>query len=145
MHFITLIGNLKTSMKLTNKYRPLIEVIVIALPSFLIHQLILKLLYPNIQDNFHYSITTIYTFFVVCSLLIVMILIKIKEKNINSVGNTFLLITCVKMALSYIIVLPLLENISKNGQLEKFNFFVVFALFLSIETIVTIRILNKKQ
>lgn len=145
MLFITLIGNSKTSMKLTNKYRPLQEVIGIALTSFIIHQLILGVFYQNIQDDFHYSITTIYAFFIICSLLIVLLLIKIKEKNIDSVGNTFLLVTCIKMALSYIVVMPLLGNITKNGQLEKFNFFVVFALFLSIETIVTIRILNKKQ
>jgi TM2 domain-containing membrane protein YozV len=132
-------------MKLTNRYRPLLEVIGIALTSFIIHQLILGLFYPNIQDDFHYSITTIYAYFIICSLLIILLLIKIKEKNIDSVGNTFLLITCIKMALSYILVMPLLGNITKNGQLEKFNFFVVFALFLSIETIVTIRILNKKQ
>ena len=132
-------------MKLTNKYRPLAEVIAIALPSFVIHQLFLGVFYPNIQDGFHYSIPTIYAFFIICSLLIVVLLIKIKDKNIDSVGNSFLLVTCIKMALSYIVVLPLLGSITKNGQLEKFNFFVVFALFLSIETIVTIRILNKKQ
>jgi hypothetical protein len=136
-------------MKLTNnqlqKFRPLLETITIATISFVIHQLILLFFYSNLQKNFHYSITTIYAFFIICSLLIVLILIRMKEKNIDSVGNTFLLITCIKMALSYIFVLPILENITKSGQLEKFNFFVVFALFLSIETIVTIRILNKKQ
>ncbi len=127
------------------KFRPLIEVIAIASISFVIHLVLLALFYPIIQESFHYSITTIYSFFVICSILIILILIKTKEKNIDSVGNTFLLITCIKMALSYLFVLPLLNNITKEGQLEKFNFFVVFALFLSIETIVTIRILNKKQ
>jgi TM2 domain-containing membrane protein YozV len=137
-------GNLKKSMKPINKYRSLLEVFFVALFSFVIHKLILAFFYPNIQDNFHYSITTIYGFFVVCSLLIIFILVKIKESNIDNVGNTFLLITCIKMTLSYIVVLPILQNTTKAGQLEKFNFFVVFALFLAIETIVTIRILNKK-
>jgi hypothetical protein len=135
-------------MKPTNnkfhKLRPLLEVIIITVLSFVIHQSVLSFFYPNIQDDFHYPISIIYGFFVFCSLVIVMILMKIKQKNIDSVGNTFLLITCIKMALSYIVVFPILENTTKSGQLEKFNFFVVFALFLSIETIVTIRILNKK-
>lgn len=132
-------------MKPTNKYRPLLEVFFIALTSFTVHQLILGFFYPNIQVDFHYSTRTIYAFFIICSLLIVLILIQMKEKNIDSVGNTFLLVTCLKMVPSYIIVMPLLDNISKNGQIEKFNFFIIFALFLAIETVVTIRILNKKQ
>lgn len=136
-------------MKPTNnpfqKFQPIAEVIGIAGISFLIHQSILRCFYSNIQENFHYSIPTIYAFFLICSLLIVVILIRMKEKNIDSVGNIFLLLTCIKMAISYLIVLPILQNITKEGQLEKFNFFVAFALFLTIETIVTIRILNKKQ
>jgi hypothetical protein len=136
-------------MKLRNnqlqKFRPLLEVMTIASISFVIHQLILTFFYPNIQEKFHYSIAAIYSFFVLCSITIVLILLKMKEKNIDSVGNIFLLLTCIKMAISYIIVLPILQNITKEAQLEKFNFFVAFALFLTIETIVTIRILNKKQ
>jgi hypothetical protein len=127
-----------------SKFRPLIEIVGIGSISFLLHQAILQVFYPKTEAFFHYSLITIYGFFIFCSVLIVMILMKIKQKNIDSVGNTFLLITCIKMALSYIVVFPILENTTKSGQLEKFNFFVVFALFLSIETIVTIRILNKK-
>ena len=135
-------------MKVINKaskFRPILEVLGIAIISFLLHQLFLFFFYTNSQSQFYYSLLTIYGFFICCSLIIVLILIKVNEKNINSVGNSFLLATCIKMGLSYIVVLPLLQNFTKIGQLEKFNFFVVFALFLSIETIVTIRILNKKQ
>jgi TM2 domain-containing membrane protein YozV len=135
---------MKPTNKQTQKFRPLLEVFTIAALSFVIHQFVLSFFYPNIQKEFHYTISTIYGFFVICSSIIVLILIKMKQKNIDSVGNTFLLITCIKMALSYIVVLPILGNITKIAQIEKFNFFVVFALFLSIETIVTIRILNKK-
>lgn len=132
-------------MKLTNKFRPLLEVVISAFILFCINQLILRFFYPNIQDNFHYSIFTIYLFFISCSLIITLILIRIYERNIDLVGNTFLLITCIKMVLSYIFVWPLLGNITKVVQIEKFNFFIVFASFLAIETIVTIRILNKMQ
>jgi hypothetical protein len=68
-----------------------------------------------------------------------------KEKNIDSVGQTFLLVTSIKMALAYVLLHPILQNTSKLITPEKSNFFLIFAVFLTIETLVTIRMLNKKQ
>jgi len=55
------------------------------------------------------------------------------------------LVTCVKMALSYVILHPIIHSDTQNIKIEKIDFFIIFALFLAIETIVTIRILNNKQ
>ena len=71
--------------------------------------------------------------------------VKVKEKNIDNVGYTFLLITCIKMAVSYAVLYPILHSGNLNVKVEKIDFFIIFALFLTIETIVTIRILNNKQ
>jgi hypothetical protein len=49
------------------------------------------------------------------------------------------------MAIAYAFLTPILNTEVQNGTFEKSNFFVVFALFLAIETMVTIRILNNKQ
>jgi hypothetical protein len=46
------------------------------------------------------------------------------------------------MAIAYIVLLPILNADTKSVAIEKINFFIVFALFLAIETIITIRIVN---
>jgi len=100
--------------------------------------------HPKLQ-GFHFPIEVVYGFFFICSLLIILILIKVNEKNIDNVGFTFLLVTCIKMALSYVILSPILNSGYPNVRTEKIVFFIIFALFLTIETIVTVRILNNKQ
>ena len=128
------------------KYQPLMEVTLLSILVYLAHKLVFFLNEnnPNLQ-GFHFPIEVVYGFFFVCSLLIILILIKVNEKNIDSVGYTFLLVTCIKMALSYVVLSPILNSGNLNLRTEKIDFFIIFALFLTIETIVTVRILNIKQ
>ena len=128
------------------KYQPLMEVTLLSILVYLIHKLVFFLNEnnPNLQ-GFHFPIEVVYGFFFSCSLLIILILIKVNEKNIDNVGFTFLLVTFIKMALSYVVLSPILNSGNLNVRTEKIDFFIIFALFLTIETIVTIRILNIKQ
>lgn len=128
------------------KYQPLMEVTLLSILVYLAHKLVFFLNEnnPNLQ-GFHFPIEVVYGFFFVCSLLIILILIKVNEKNIDNVGFTFLLVTFIKMALSYVILSPILNSGNPNVRTEKIDFFIIFALFLTIETIVTVRILNNKQ
>jgi len=128
-----------------SKNKPIFEVFSLSIIAFLVHKTILFLLGNQINETaFHYSFFTLYLFFFICSILIVFILIKVKKNNIDSVGHTFLLLTSVKMVLAYILLHPILQGPKGLVTSEKINFYSVFALFLIIETIVTIRILNKK-
>lgn len=128
------------------KYRPVLEVVFLSMLVYLVHKLVFFLNenHPKLQC-FHFPIEVVYGFFFICSLLIILLLIKVKEKNIDNVGYTFLLVTFIKMAISYVILSPILHSGNPNMRIEKMNFFIIFALFLTIETIVTARILNKKQ
>jgi len=128
------------------KYQPILELFAISIVAYLAHKLFfyIEKANPSYQD-FHYTIETIYGFFLLCSVLILFILIQVKQKNIDSVGQAFLLVTCIKMGISYMVLSPILHSEKQNMAIEKINFFVVFALFLTIETVVTIRILNNKQ
>ena len=122
------------------------EVTLLSILVYLVHKLVFFLNEnnPNLQ-GFHFPIEVVYGFFFVCSLLIILILIKVNEKNIDNVGFTFLLVTFIKMGLSYVILSPILNSGNLNVRTEKIDFFIIFALFLTIETIVTVRILNNKQ
>lgn len=128
------------------KYRPILEVVFLSILVYLAHKLFFFLNDDNPKlQGFNFSIETIYTFFWSCSVIIVFILIMVKEKSIDNVGNTFLLVTCVKIAVSFAVLSPILQSRNPNVSIEKLNFFLIFALFLTIETIVTARILNRKN
>ena len=132
-------------MKL-KKFQPLLEVFVASFLLFGFHKAFLYFNENNRNyQNFYFSLETIYSFFLVCSLIIVFILIFVKEKSIDNVGNAFLLITVLKIGISFVLLNPILNSGNPNIGFEKMNFFVIFALFLIIETIVTIRILNNNQ
>jgi hypothetical protein len=128
------------------KYQPILEILFLSVVVYLVHKLVFFLNDNNPKfQNFHFPIEVVYGFFFVCSVVILFILIKVKDKNIDNVGYTFLLVTFIKMGISYAVLSPILHSGNPNIQIEKLNFFFIFALFLTIETIVTARILNKKQ
>ncbi|MFN8273768.1 MAG: hypothetical protein U0X58_02690 [Flavobacteriaceae bacterium] len=49
------------------------------------------------------------------------------------------------MGIAYFFLKPILTFDLPKTAVEKTNFFLVFIYFLIVETVVTIRILNKKQ
>jgi hypothetical protein len=128
------------------KHQPIIETILISVLVYLLHKVFFGLNDNNPKfQNFHFSLETIYGFFLLCSVLIVFALIKVKEKNIDSVGFGFIWATLIKMGLSFVVLSSILQSGNLNMKIEKINFFIIFALFLTIETLITIRILNNKQ
>ena len=132
-------------MKL-KKYQPILEVIVIAILAYLLHKLFFYLNANNPKfQNFHTSVEALYGFFTLCSVVILFILLKVKDKSQEQVGYVFLLVTCAKMGIAYAVLSPILHSGSPNVGIQKINFFIIFAVFLVIETVVTIRILNYKQ
>jgi hypothetical protein len=95
-------------------------------------------------NSFVYSVEILNFIFFGFSILILIILSKVKQKNIDIVGMTFLLITTIKMLLCYGILFPILYSNNQN-KIEKINFFILFALFLTAETTLTIKLLDKKN
>lgn len=128
------------------KYQPILEVLLLSVVVYFVHKLVFFMNEGNPKfQNFHFPMEVVYGFFFACSVVILLVLIKVKEKNIDNVGYTFLLVTFIKMAISYAVLSPILNSGNSNTRIEKLNFFIIFALFLTIETIVTARILNNKQ
>ena len=132
-------------MKL-KKFQPLLEVLISSFLIFLAHEAFFYFQENNSNyQNFYFSLEAIYSFFFLCSQIIIFILILVKQKSIDNVGNAFLLTTCLKIGISFVLLNPILNSGNPNIGFEKMNFFVIFALFLIIETVVTIRILNNNQ
>lgn len=93
---------------------------------------------------FSYSLETIYTVLCVFSVIILVILLIVNSRNKDVVGLTYLLITSIKAGILFFIFSDIISSSNKN-TVERINFFIVFILFLAIETLITIRLLNKKQ
>jgi hypothetical protein len=127
------------------KYRPILEIVIGALVVYAVHKGFFFLNGSPQFRNFHTPLESVYGFFFLCSATIIFILIQVKERALQSVGFAFLFLTCAKMGVAYAFLRPILKSGSDNIATEKINYFIVFALFLAIETIVTIRILNNKQ
>ncbi|MBP6182948.1 hypothetical protein [Flavobacterium sp.] len=130
-------------MKLQN-YKPLLNLIVLAGLAYILHKIVFYVLNIN-DDGFHYSLEILYLLFLGLSTIVFIVLLKVKERSFDNIGMSFLLSTSVKMIFCYIILRPLLQVSSHNITIEKKNFFMIFILFLAIETVLTIRILNEKQ
>jgi hypothetical protein len=131
---------------LLKKIRPLFMVITAALVGLGVHKGLFWLWVPRVYEaDFIYSLPLLYASFGVFSLVIVFLLQIVKEKSIDNVGFSYLLLTGIKMVVAYVFMLPILALHLAKTPTEKMSFFGVFIYFLAIETLVTIRILNNKQ
>lgn len=125
-------------------YKSFLFLLISVIVAYGLHQLVFYLFKIN-QEVFYYSLEQLYAVFFMLSFVIISILIKIKERNFDQVGMSFLLLTSIKMVFYYLLLRPILNKRQFDITVEKNNFFVLFILFLTIETVVTITILSKKQ
>ena len=129
-----------------NKFKSILIILVLGIIGFAIHKILFYFWVPKVYETeFIYSIELLYLFFFFFSAMLILVLDKIKEKSINSVGYTFLLLTTLKMGLAFVFLKPILSGNLPKTPSEKMSFFIIFIYFLAIETYVTIRILNNKQ
>jgi hypothetical protein len=129
-----------------DKFKSIFTVLVLGIIGFAIHKILFYFWVPKAYETgFIYSIELLYLFFFFFSSMLILVLDKIKEKSINSVGYTFLLLTTLKMGIAFLFLKPILAADLPKTPTEKMNFFIIFIYFLAIETFVTIRILNNKQ
>lgn len=120
------------------------ELFFVAFSLYIIHRLVFLIPTLNAaQENFYFSITFLYVLFFIFSKTILFIVKRVSEKSFDNTGMVFMLATFIKTGIVYFIVKPIID--SQNNQIEKLNVFFIFICFLLIETVITMRILNKKQ
>ena len=123
---------------------PFLTLLGIAFLLYAIHKMVFYFFNIN-QEHFHYSLETLYLFFFILSAIIFQVLLVVRKKSFDNVGMSFLLATSVKMVICYLILRPLLQISKGNNPSERINFFILFIVFLTIETLFTIRLVNEKQ
>ena len=120
------------------------ELFFLAISLYIIHRLVFLLPSLNTaEDSFYFSITYLYVLFFIFSKTILFIVKKVSEVSFDNTGMVFMIAAFVKTGVVYFIIKPILD--SQNNQIEKLNVFFIFICFLLIETLITVRILNKKQ
>jgi hypothetical protein len=128
------------------KLHPVLLVVLASVIGYTFHKVLFYFLVPQkFEAAFVYSVEMLFAFFAVSSALIVSTLNFIGKKSINNVGYSYLLLTTLKMGVAYFFLKPILSFDLPKTAVEKTNFFLIFIYFLIVETVVTIRILNKKQ
>lgn len=127
------------------KLRAILIMSLMTLIIYAANRLILSL--PQFEaeySTYHYNIAMIYCFFWVCAAVIIFAANIIHDKSPDNTGYVFIGTTLVQMGLCYIMLKPILA-LGEKANFEKINFFIIFILFLTIETVLTIRLLNNKQ
>lgn len=128
------------------KFKSIFTLLVLGTIGYLIHKTVFYFWVPKLyQDQFVYTLELLYLFFFFFAAFLILVLDLVKQKSINSVGYTFLLLTTLKMGIAYIFLKPILATNLEKTPIEKMSFFIIFIYFLAMETYVTIRILNNKQ
>ena len=130
-------------MRLVNKV-PFLFLIPLTVLFYLVHLQVLHFIGVK-PSMFYYSLEIEYSCFALATALIVFVLQKIKQKNFDTVGLAFLWITSIKTTVCFFAVRPILQIQSPTAAIEKINFFVIFIVFLAIETALTISFLNEKK
>ncbi len=125
-------------------YKSFLFLVISVVVAYLLHKLVFYFFKIN-QDSFYYSLEKLYSIFFILSIVIIFILLKIKERNFDQLGMSFMLLTSVKMVFYYFLLKPILKIRHYDITTEKMNFFALFIIFLTIETVVTIRILGEKE
>jgi hypothetical protein len=126
------------------KALPFLTLLGLAFLLYVIHKMVFYGFNIN-QETFHYSLEILYLFFFVLSAIIFEVLLTIKKRSFDNVGMSFLLATSIKMIFCYLILRPLLQTPKGSDPTERINFFILFIVFLTIETLFTIRLVNEKQ
>ncbi|AOW08683.1 DUF6168 family protein [Flavobacterium gilvum] len=126
------------------KILPFLTLLGIAFLLYAIHKTVFHSLGIN-QESFHYSLEMLYLFFFSFSAIIFMVLLIVKKRSFDNVGMSFMLATSIKMIFCYLILRPILHVQKSADPTEKINFFILFIVFLIIETLFTIHLVNEKR
>ena len=124
------------------KYKAILWMSICAFIMYGIHYFIFTL---TDSAKMQFNLAGTYVFFWVCAAVVIFAVHIVHKKSPDNTGYAFVGATLIQMGLSYFMLRPVLEMGGEKSSFGKVNFFAVFILFLAIETVITIRLLNNKQ
>jgi hypothetical protein len=122
-------------------WRPVAEIGVCGAVAMAVHAFLLMLWLGKDFSKFHIPLAELYAFFGLSSMAIIAILVLVRKKNTDSVGQIFMALTCAKAVAAWFVGKPLL--LPDVPQWEKMQFFILFLVFLALETAISVRLLRR--
>ncbi|MGK4566594.1 hypothetical protein [Flavobacterium sp. 3HN19-14] len=123
---------------------PVFQAVAISIILYGIHKLIFGFLLPETEDTYHFSLLELYGFFGIGAVMVTSVSVILRKHSINNVGQVFMLTTMLQILGCFAFFYSPI-NAEAIVPTEKSNFIIIFLLFLAMETILTIRLLNKNQ
>lgn len=106
---------------------------------FLMHSITKDL---PLWDTAHMHLWQIYALQFLLSALVIIAVVSIGNVMPNNLGFVFLGVLTLKVVVNYIMLKPVLKA-NDSGDFFKYNFLIVFFLFMFFDVYVTYRILNQ--
>ena len=119
------------------------KALLFSILGYAINTITLFFLPSTIVKSYQYwSVEGLFFIFSILTMVLLTILVAVMKKNFDQIGMVFLILTSVKMVAAFFIGKSIIY--APENQLEKINFYGIFAYFLLLETILTSYLLNKK-
>jgi hypothetical protein len=119
--------------------KPAIFLLVFTATLFLCHHFIISATY---KDSFFYATWHIYAFLGVSAFIILFVTHFIHKNLPDKTGFTFMALSIFKIAASVLFFIPLMKADVPDPVGDVLNFFVPYFLFLIVEVLIAIRLIN---
>jgi len=118
----------------------IIRLLIFSILLFVIH---IYLIFQFFIGDLFFPIWSVYVFNGLLVFLVYMIMNYQTQKGGKNIFYIFLILTLLKMVLAVVFLLPLFFGKSMHTQLEIFNFFIPYFLYLAFEIISINKFLQK--
>ncbi|WP_237601232.1 hypothetical protein [Aequorivita vitellina] len=115
--------------------------VLVTVPLYFIQKLVVNSLADSY--TFYYSVSNIYVFHFVVTLIILSVLYFVSKKAPNYTGFTFLGFVLLKMIAAIVFLIPLIKMEAVSKIPDFVSFFAPYFLYLFLEIVLTIRLLRQ--
>ena len=124
------------------KFPSTAQIFLVGSLLYILNKLIIEV-FKITTNTFVLPYTFTFGMLLIASTIVMLVVDIVFIKNKDVVGMTFLFVTSVKVVALVIIAKSF--QILENNPIEKWYFFILFMLFLSLETLLTALRLNKTK